>query len=337
MLRTLLGVALVSALALPAFAQEQLKVGIIGLDTSHAIAFTKELNNENAEADVAGCPVVAVYPKGSPDIESSVSRVPDYTVQIEKLGVRVVPSIDELLKQVDCVLLETNDGRPHLEQALPVFQAGKPVFIDKPVAGSLADAIAIYKAAAKYNCPTFSSSSLRYAKGAQELRSGSLGKILGCDAYSPCSLEATHPDLFWYGIHGCETLFTVMGPGCESVTRVTTPDFDLAVGKWKDGRIGTFRGIRSKGGSGYGGTAFGEKGVREIGNYGGYRPLIVEIVKFFKTKQAPIDPAETLNLYAFMEAADESKRKGGAPATIEEVMKKAEAEADKRLAVLGVK
>lgn len=337
MLRTLLGAALVLALALPAAAQEQLKVGIIGLDTSHAIAFTKELNSEKAEADVAGCPVVAVYPKGSPDIESSVSRVPDYTVQIEKLGVKVVPSIDELLKQVDCVLLETNDGRPHLEQALPVFMAGKPVFIDKPVAGSLADAIAIYKAAAKFNCPVFSSSSLRYAKGAQELRNGALGKILGCDAYSPCSLESTHPDLYWYGIHGCETLFTVMGPGCESVTRVSTPDFDVAVGKWKDGRIGTFRGIRGKGGSGYGGTAFGEKGVREIGTGGGYRPLVVEIVKFFRTKKAPIDPAETLDLYAFMEAADESKRKGGAPATIEEVMKKAEVEAEKRLAELGVK
>lgn len=338
MFRTLLlGAAIVPALALSAVAQEQLKVGIIGLDTSHALAFTKELNNEKAEADVAGCPVIAVYTKGSPDIESSVSRVPEYTVQIEKMGVKVVDSIDELLKRVDCVLLETNDGRPHLEQALPVFKAGKPVFIDKPVTGSLADAIAIYKAATKYNCPMFSSSSLRYAKGAQELRNGSLGKILGCDAYSPCSLEPTHPDLYWYGIHGCETLYTVMGPGCESVSRVSTPDFDLAVGKWKDGRIGTFRGIRSKGGSGYGGTAFGEKGVREIGSYGGYRPLVVEIVKFFKTKKSPIDPAETIELYAFMEAADESKRKGGAPATIAEVMTKAEAEAEKRLAALGVK
>ncbi len=337
MFRTLLGVVLVSALTLPTAAQEQLKVGIIGLDTSHAGAFTDVLNASDAQSDVAGYPVVAAYPKGSPDIESSVSRAPLITQQLRDRGVRIVDSIDELLQQVDCVLLETNDGRPHLEQALPVFKAGKPVFIDKPVAGSLTDAIAIYKAAAKYNCPMFSSSSLRYAKGAQELRSGALGKILGCDAYSPCSLESTHPDLYWYGIHGCETLFTVMGPGCESVTRVSTPDFDVAVGKWKDGRIGTFRGIRGKGGSGYGGTAFGEKGVREIGTGGGYRPLVVEIVKFFKTKQSPIDPAETLELYAFMEAADESKRKGGAPATIAEVMKKAEAEAEKRLAELDVK
>ena len=78
------------------------------------------------------------------------------------------------------------------------------------LSGTVADAIAIYAAAKKYNCPVFSSSSLRYSKGAQELRNGAVGKIVGCDAFSPCELEKTHPDLYWYGIHGCETLFTVM-------------------------------------------------------------------------------------------------------------------------------
>ena len=315
----------------------ELKVGIIGLDTSHATAFTKELNDPKVADDLAHCRVVAAYPKGSPDIESSTSRVPGYIEEVKKQGVEIVDSIDELLKRVDCVLLETNDGRPHLEQALPVFKAGKPCFIDKPVAGSLADAIAIYAAAKKFNCPVFSSSSLRYAKGAQEIRGGSLGEILGCDAYSPCSLEKTHPDLYWYGIHGCETLYTVMGTGCQSVSRVSTPEFDVAVGTWKDGRIATFRGIRSKGGSGYGGTAFGSKGIKEIGNFGGYRPLAVEIVKFFRSKQTPVAAEETIELYAFMEAADESKRRGGAPTAIAEVMKKAQADAEKRLATLGIK
>ena len=180
----------------------ELKVGIIGLDTSHAIAFTKDLNDPKAADDLSHCRVVAAYPKGSPDIVSSTERVPGYIEDVKKHGVEIVDSIDELLKRVDCVLLETNDGRPHLEQALPVFKAGKPCFIDKPVAGSLADAIAIFAAARKYNCPVFSSSSLRYSKGAQEMRNGSIGEIVGCDAYSPCALEKTHHDLFWYGIHG---------------------------------------------------------------------------------------------------------------------------------------
>jgi hypothetical protein len=314
----------------------QLRVGIIGLDTSHAIAFTKELNSSEAKDDLANCRVVVVYPQGSADIESSVSRVPGYTEEIKKLGVEVVDSIPALLERVDCVLLETNDGRPHLEQAIPVFRTGKPVFIDKPLAGSLADCVAIMDAAKKFNCPVFSSSSLRYTAGAQAARTGEIGDVLGCDAYSPCALEKTHPDLFWYGIHGCETLYTVMGVGCKEVSRVSTPDFDLAVGRWDDGRIGTFRGIR-KGKAGYGGTAFGSTAVKDIGPYAGYRPLVVEIVKFFRTKQAPVSAEETLELYTFMEAADESKRQGGKPVRLADVLEKARDDAAERLTELGVK
>lgn len=322
-----------AATAAPA---KPLRVGIIGLDTSHAIAFTQELNKKDAAEDVAGCPVVAAYPKGSPDIESSTSRVPKYTKDVQALGVEIVDSIDSLLEKVDVVLLETNDGRPHLEQVLPVLKAGKPVFIDKPIAGSLADAVAIFEAGKKYKVPLFSSSSLRYAPGAQEIRGGKIGEVRGCDAYSPCSLEATHPDLFWYGIHGVESLFTVMGTGCESASRVSTPGIDVAVGVWQGGRVGTFRGIRVEAGGGkaeYGGTAFGTKGVQQIGTYGGYRPLVVEIVKFFRTRQVPVTEAETLEIYAFMEAADESKRQGGMPVKLETVLAKAREAAKQKLAL----
>ncbi len=317
----------------PSHAEERVKeirVGIIGLDTSHATAFTKMLNDAKAESDIAHCRVVAAYPKGSPDIVSSTERVPSYTKEVQAQGVEIVDSIEALLAKVDAVLLETNDGRPHLEQVLPVLKAGKPVFIDKPIAGSLTDAVAIFEAARKYKVPMFSSSSLRYSKNAQALRNGKLGKITGCDAYSPCSLEATHPDLYWYGIHGVETLFTVMGPGCDKVSRASTPDFDIALGVWTDGRLGTFRGIR-KGGGGYGGTAFAEKGVEPIGGYDGYRPLLVEIVKMFRTGVSPISEEETLEIYAFMEAADESKRQGGAPVTLASVMEKARKAAAEKL------
>ncbi len=303
-------------------AEEPLRLGIIGLDTSHAIAFTKLLNDADAAEEIAGCRVVAAYPKGSPDIESSVSRVPDYTEQIQELGVEIVDSIDQLLTRVDGVLLETNDGRPHLEQIRPVLAAGKPVFVDKPLAGTLADADEIFSLAKRAGVPIFSSSSLRFTPSAQEIRGGAIGQVMGCDAYSPCSLEKTHPDLFWYGIHGVELLFTVMGPGCESVVRSATDGTDVVVGTWSDGRIGTFRGIRA-GKGGYGGTAFGTKENRVIGPYPGYGPLVVEIVKFFRTGKPPIDARETLEVYAFMEAADESKRRGGSPVRLAEVMSSA--------------
>jgi Oxidoreductase family, NAD-binding Rossmann fold len=320
--------ALIAAIVMtpPAPAGDPIRVGIIGLDTSHAPAFTKDLNDPNAKPDLAGVRVVAAYPRGSADIQSSVSRVPGFTEAVKKLGVEIVDSIDELLKRVDCVLLESNDGRPHAEQVLPVLKAGKPVFIDKPVAGSLVDAVRIYDASAYFEVPVFSSSSLRYGAGAQALRAGKAGRILGADTYGPCALEPTHPDLFWYGIHGVETLYTVMGTGCKTVVRVSTKDQDVVVGTWSDGRVGTFRGMRTKG-VGYGGTAFAENGTEPIGGSGGYRPLVVHIVTFFRSRTPPVDAKETLELYAFMEAADESKRRGGRPVEIGEVMDKAVAAA----------
>ncbi len=298
---------------------KQIRIGMIGLDTSHCLAFTKILNSDSPPPELANCPVVAVYPKGSPDIESSVSRVPDYTKKIQELGVEVVDTIEELLTRCDAVLLETNDGRPHLEQVRPVLKAGKPVFIDKPVAGSLKDAVAIYREAEDAGVPIFSSSSLRFGKNSQAARNGSLGKITHCETHSPASIEKTHPDLFWYGIHGVESLFTVMGTGCQSVTRTTEDGKIVVTGKWDGGRTGVFRE-----GAGYGGKAVGTDGEGDVGSYDGYQPLVVEIIKLFRTGKPPVSASETLEIYAFMEAADESKRQGGAEVTLQSVMAAAE-------------
>jgi predicted dehydrogenase len=294
------------------------RVGIIGLDTSHSIAFAKALNDPAASADFSGYKVVAAYPFGSRDLKSSFDRIAGYTEDIKKLDVQISSSIDELLKVVDVVLLETNDGRLHLEQALKVIKAGKPFFIDKPVAASLQDAADIFAAAKKANVPVFSSSSLRYTPGAQDIVKGKIGKVLGADTYGPASLESTHPDLFWYGIHGIETLYTLMGTGCKQVVRVNTPDTDVVIGTWGDGRIGTFRGTRS-GKPTYGGTAFGEKGAAAVGDYGGYNPLLVKIIEFFRTKVVPVEPDETMEIYAFMEAAHMSTQNNGAPVTLASV------------------
>jgi hypothetical protein len=301
-----------------------LRAGIIGLDTSHVIAFTQVLNDPKNQGVLARVRVVAAYPGGSPDIPDSRSRVGGYTRQLrDKFHVEIVDSIDALLKKVDVVLLESLDGRPHLRQVIPVLQAKKPVFIDKPVAGSLADAVRIYDLAKKYEVPCFSSSSLRFSPGILGMRtSAKLGKVLGCAAYGPCPTEKHHPDLFWYGIHGVETLFTIMGPGCKSVVRVSTADTDLVTGTWADGRIGTFRGLR-KGKHDYGALVFGAKTIAPSGGYAGYEPLVVEICKFFTTGKPPVSAQETLEIYAFMEAADESKRQGGAAVSLESVLRKA--------------
>jgi len=293
-------------------------IGIIGLDTSHSIAFTKIFNTAN-EIDVTGFRVTHAYPRGSYEIESSYSRIPEYTEDIKQMGVKIVESIDELLEKVEMVLLETNDGRLHLEQAEKVFKAGKRVFIDKPIAASLDHVIKIFEMAKQFRVPMFSASSLRYAPSTQEVVHGSIGEVLGADTYSPAKLEATHPDLYWYGIHGVESLFTVMGTGCKKVRRIFREDTDVVIGEWKDGRIGTFRGLR-KGKTNYGGVAFGTEGIAEIGKYEGYEPLVVEITNFFRTGDVPIAPEETIEIFAFMQAAEESKFRNGEPVEIAEIL-----------------
>jgi hypothetical protein len=224
---------------------------------------------------------------------------------------------------VDVVLLESVDGRPHLEQAKPVLKARKPVFIDKPVAGSLTDAIAIYDLAKQYKTPVFSSSSLRFTPDVVAMKKNErLGNLLGCMTYSPCSLEAHHPDLFWYGVHGVETLYALMGIGCETVSRTQTKDTDIVTGAWKDGRVATYRGIRS-GKSDYGMVVFGSKSIEAVTIRHSYEPLLVEIIKFFRGGPAPVSAEETVEMFAFMEAADESKRHGGAAVKIADVIAKA--------------
>ncbi len=332
-LNTIAAVALGLACVSPALADEPaeakpIRVGIIGLDTSHVVAFTSLLNDPKAKGDLAGVRVVAAFPAGSPDIASSRDRIEGFTKQLrDKFQVEIVDSIDALLSRVDVVMLESVDGRPHLAQVAPVFKAKKPVFIDKPLAGSLADALQIFALAEASGTPCFSSSSLRFSPSIRDLKSNAdVGEIVGCDAYGPCSLEEHHPDLFWYGVHGVESLFTVMGTGCVSVSRVQTEGTELAVGTWSGGRIGTFRGIRL-GKADYGALAFGTKGIAYGKGYGGYEPLVVEICKFFRTGRPPVEARETLEIFAFMEAADESKRRGGLPVTLESVLTRARAQA----------
>jgi hypothetical protein len=318
------------AIAKPAATAKVLRAGMIGLDTSHCPAFTELINNPKATGPLAELEVVAAFPGGSPDIHKSIDRVPGYTKELRDHGVEIVDSIDALLGKVDVVLIESVDGRPHFEQAKPVILAGKPLYIDKPLAGSLADAIAIFRLAEQHHVPIFTSSSLRFSPGPAGWNSGKIGDVLGCVTWGHCELEPHHPDLFWYGVHGVELVYSVMGPGCTHVVRTHAEDADIVTGVWKDGRTATFRGLRG-GKSEFGGMVFGKKGNSPIAAYVGYGPLVEEIGKFFQTKRPPVSAAESIEIFTFMEAADESKRQAGAPVALADVYKKASAAADKKL------
>ena len=302
-----LWVALTITLATSTQAKD-LRIGMVGLDTSHVTAFTRVLNDKTDKNHVAGAQMVAAVKDSSPDVESSYTRVEKYTTELTgKWGVKLYPTVNELCQHVDAVMIENVDGRPHLRRAIDVIKAGKPLYIDKPLAGRLEDCVKIYQLAKEHKVPVFSSSSLSFAKNTLAARAGDYGKVLRCETFSPAHLEPHHPDLFWYGIHGVESLFTVMGPGCVSVKRGTTDDGKIEVtGTWKNGRVGIFRE-----GKGYGGTARCESGEHAVGGYDGYAPLVEAVIQFFKSGKSPVDARETLEIYAFMQAADESKAANG--------------------------
>lgn len=295
---------------------------MIGLDTSHCVAFTKLLNDPNKSDHVPGGRVVAAFKGGSDDIESSYSRVDRFTKQMqEDFGVKLYDTIEELCRNVDVIMLTSVDGRKHLEQARPVIEAGLPLYIDKPMAASLEDVIEIFRLAKAKDVPVFSSSSYRYYDGLVELQKKDVGELRGAISYGPAHLEKTHPDLAYYAIHPLEALFTVMGTGLESVSRVHTDDTDVVTGVWEGGKVGTLRGLRNQKTPNKV-IVFGTKTVAEQGPGAGYRNLLVKAIEFFETGEPPVSPRETIEIFAFIEAADESKHLGGAPVKIADVLEK---------------
>lgn len=292
-----------------------LKIGLIGLDTSHVIAFTQLLNDSSHAYHVPGGKVTVAFPGGSPDFDLSISRVQGYTDKLrDEFGVAIVDSVEAVAEQSDAILLESVDGRVHLEQFAKIAPYGKPVFIDKPLTVSSADAREIAALAAKHNVPILSSSALRYAEGLTEvLANTEKGEIIGVDAYGPMAIQPTQPGFFWYGIHTVEIVFAVLGKACVDVTVTTNDDYDLIVGRWADGRIATVRGNR-KGNNQFGGVVHREKGSQFVDVYAHKKPyyagLLERIIPLFKGEGAAIDFEESLAVIRFIEAANESRETG---------------------------
>jgi hypothetical protein len=298
------------ALSLPLAAQ--IRVGMIGLDTSHVVAFSQILNDPSNPNHVPGVKIVAAFKGGSPDLASSRDRIDKFTARVrDEFGIEIVDDIPTLCSKVDAILLESVDGRVHLEQVKPVFEAGKPVFIDKPLAATLEDALEIDRLAKQHGVPWWSTSSLRYSPIVEQVKGP---KLTGVMTWGPASLEPTHKlDLSWYAIHSIELLYAVLGPGCERVSRTFTDDADVIVDVWNDGRTGVVRTIRNSE-AGYGAVSFGADKIRISEDSGAaYAKMLGHVVEFFKTKKPPVSNAETIEIFRFMDAALRSKQQGGAP------------------------
>jgi hypothetical protein len=300
----------------PGWATKELRAGIIGTDTSHVPQFVKTFQ-AHAEWKIR---VVAAFKGGSPDLPISANRLEGFAKTIQSAGVEIVDSIDALLQKVDVVLLTSVDGRPHLAQVTPVFKAGKRVFIDKPLAASLDDARQIAALSRQTRTPFFSASSVRFHRQIPDVRRNtSLGKITKVEATYVLNTIEFHPDLFYYGIHGVEALYAVMGTGCVSLTRTLDGDVDVTTCRWKDGRVGAYRGLPKADPRQPLIRATGETGTAETSGAADSDTLARAVAEFFHTGQSPVDVSETIEVIEFMTAAQLSKERGGTEVKLAEL------------------
>jgi len=295
-----------------------LNIGMVGLDTSHAVAFTRLLHDASHPHHVPGGRVVCAWPGGSPDFELSYSRVGRFTREMEEeFGVRIVDTPEQVAERCDAVMLEAADGRTHLELFRRIAPCGKPVFIDKPLAVTARDAEEIMRLAERYGVPVMSCSALRFTDGLVPAASAEGdAHVTGADVFGPMPFSPPTPGYFWYGIHAAEMLFAILGAGCDRVSAVGVGDHDLIVGTWADGRIGTVRGNRA------GQNAFGalihradrvlfvEPPADLMPLYAG---LLRRVLELFRTGRPEVDARETLGIIRFLEAANESRKSGGKP------------------------
>ena len=316
---------------------QPVRLGILGVDNYQSVAFTQLFHDPKAAEALRGVRVVAAWPGTvSEDIPESVANLAKWEKSLADYQVKIVPTVREVLDACDGVLVMPLDGRKHRELAKAAMKAGKRVYIGRPLAADFAEAHALLKLARETKAACWTSSQHRFSPGFIGMRNHpEVGTVLGCDVYGGAPTVPHHAELVWHALHGIETLFTIMGTGCVSVQAVSTPTAASITGVWGDGRVGTFRGIKT-GAVKYSATVFGDKGVSIAGVYGhgvpvkgvaplndkymGYEGIAVELAKFFRGGPAPVSLDETREIFAFMEAAQLSQQRGGQPVQISEIL-----------------
>ena len=275
-----------------------MKLGIIGLDSSHAVQFSRILNGEREPFHIGGHPVTAAYPGPvSQDFDMSRDRMENFTREVAgDWGVKLYSSIAEVMKNSDAVFLEQVDARRRLEQFREMVCFGKPIYVDKPFALNTADCREMFKLAEQYGVPVLSTSSLRFADGlTAALKQCEWHSVIGADFFGPMPFTATQPGYFWYGVHMADMLYRTMGTGCSKVSVIHT------------------RGNRCGNGN-FGGTIFHESGSVFIDvsqdKRGYYECLVEQIIRMFDTGQSPVTRQEMTEVVRFLEAAGESLTTG---------------------------
>jgi predicted dehydrogenase len=292
-----------------------MRIGAIGIDSSHLPEFTRRIKALNDEGKSA-CKVTHLYDPG----EHANAKAPEWLATTKQLGVEQVGSIDELLSTVEGVMVLSVNGNKHLGLALPSLSKGLPTYIDKPLTCKLSEAKELLKVARMSKARCYSASSLRFAPEVTEMNREALGEIRAIDAFGPGQLHPLMEGLFYYGVHAIEMVDAIWGPGVKRVSAIHLPDRDLLDLDYHDGRYARLR-MERKGSYDFGATVHGEKSILQfkVDFTPVYMRLIQGMTRFFEGGPAPVDLRDLVENVAVMEAGNASIKANGEWVEIERI------------------
>ncbi|MDD3926211.1 MAG: Gfo/Idh/MocA family oxidoreductase [bacterium] len=297
------------------------KIGIAGINTSHAYVFGGYINGIN-EADYFSSAPGWTYELFAGDKEADRGFLrnkghitvcwdseSENAVKLSRAcGIdRTAPTLEDMAGEVDAVMILEKDGAKHLEMTRPFLEAGLPVFIDKPLAGSYADASAIKLLANENRATAFSYSAFRYAEGMDDLRREieAMGGASFCSVCAPC-----HESFTFYGIHGLEMLMSLVSKPVRSVEDYPdAADRHLVKLDFVDGSKGilaTWHGLSSY-------SVFVSNGQgKELNSHFGtstvMKDVVVRIVDQLIGNEPPLPLDETLEIIRIVEQVERTAR-----------------------------
>ncbi|WP_162605939.1 Gfo/Idh/MocA family oxidoreductase [Jiangella aurantiaca] len=174
------------------------RIGVVGTDSSHVDQFVRLLNVEHRHGDAR----VVALAGGDTERNRALAAAAGADVP------RLVEAPGDLVGVVDAVLICTRDGRAHRAEAIPLIEAGLPVFVDKPLAGSAADAAAIVDAARAHAVPLYEGSALRFVPAIAELAGD---RPTAVHVTGPADPAGPYGGLYFYGVHLAETALQLIG------------------------------------------------------------------------------------------------------------------------------
>ncbi len=281
-------------------------VAMIGLDTSHTVEFTKLMQHpEHKVVDGMRVAKALRFPSVFQSEEGQDSR----QAELEAMGVTMAATIEDAVDGVDAIFLEINDPALHLPYFEKIVGLGKPVFIDKPLAASVAEGRRIQKLAEAAGTPTWSSSSLRFIPSLVEAKQ-KITVPFTAHTFGALGTAAVGSDLVWYGVHAVEMLVASLGVGACGVRALKDKHGVTLLVEYPDDRRGLVECLRGL--YKYGGRLQSKEDLAFFDSSTGspYSSLMGALRDFVIDSLIPVPLAEALEVMVILEAGEQAVTSG---------------------------